>query len=642
MKIRIDASCAKALTGAKLTYSITVLELTMADKWLLACFALFAWATASASETPQSLEELDSALEALVADAVLPGASIAVVEDGETVLVRAYGKADVANGVDVSPSTLFKAGSTSKNLTSLLAIILAEEGAFDIDAPLSQYLPDLGLDNPFTDHPILIAHLLEHTAGIEGSTYNEYATSSPDKSPTDYAYEMAPKLKVRWEPGFYFSYANSGHTLVAAAIESATGETYDDLVRSRIFEPLGMGESTFLWSEVDQTRVSESYADDGITTQPVWVMEIRPSGSLVSTASDLAKIVELYAARGGTLVSEDSVERMERPVYSAAARAGMEKGGYGFGNFGFFEGEHLFQGHWGATEGFRTHLGYHIDTQSGYVVMANSDDGTSHRIRGLIAGYLTRNIAPPEEFNELGPESDPTRWVGWYQPFTEDMLLRSWIWKTFGSVHVSASEGSLTFDPVIPFLPQRTVNTAGGALYTEDGVSIPTIALVESASRRPVLISGQGYSKSKWLVAVVPFYLVAAGLIAALLATAHVVVWLPMMVFGRINREGAAVRVFALVSGASLLGLAYLFVNTGLLGDWNAITAMGSVSAASLTLLVLSLVGPVTSVAGLVSVHRLSDAPKFKVYALAVAVALSVVWLILALSGWVPLVTFRG
>ncbi|MEM6649453.1 MAG: serine hydrolase domain-containing protein, partial [Pseudomonadota bacterium] len=512
------------------------------------------WTSAIAQETPQTLEELDQKLQQVVDQAKLPGASIAVVEGGELIFTKGYGLADVKAGKPVMKETLFKAGSTSKNITSLLALILSEEGRIDLTAPLSQYLPDIGLKNPYeATHPLRLVHLLEHTAGLEGSTYNEYASSQANMSPTEYAYLLGPKLKVRWVPGFYFSYANSGHTLAAAAMEQATGKDFDTLVREKIFAPLGMVNSYFSRDQVDMDQLSMSYANDGQTEQPHWDMLIRPSGSLITTAADLAQIVKLYANRGrrenGEFLTTSALVRMETPYTSAMARAGQRVGGYGLGNFGFFEGPHLFQGHWGATEGFRTHMGYMTEGGGGYVVMANADEGTSHQLRGLISSYLTRALPAPLPLELDVPLQDITPFEGWYRPISESMVLRSWLWATFGAVHLRQEETGIVLDPVLPWLSRQSLEAAGGSLYRFPNIGVPTVGLVQGPEGEPVLVNDMAYEQVGWAQAVLPFYLLVLGILVALTTLLYSLWWVPVYIFGKFVMDDRAITRFSLFLG---------------------------------------------------------------------------------------------
>ncbi len=602
----------------------------------------------AAAEAPATLKALDEALAAAVAEGAVPGASVAVVENGELVFARGYGFADVKNDVPVTEDTLFKAGSTSKNVTSLLALILAEEGRLDLNTPLREIDPAITPHNPYAEeHPIRLVHLLEHTAGLEGSTYNEYASSEMGYSPTAYAKRMAPKLKVRWEPGHYWSYANGGHTVAAAAMEKVTGETFDALVATRIFGPLGMQDATFTRAEVDAERLSKSYGPSGQGEQPHWDMLIRPSGSLIATPTDLAQIIRVYAKRGaidgGKLVDAAALERMERTETTAASRVGAVKGFYGLGNFGFMEGEHLFQGHWGSTEGFRTHMGYSVPARGGYVVMANSDDGTSHRLRNLIAAYLTRDVPTPAPITMDTPPVDLAAAAGWYIPFSEIMPLRSWLFRILGPAHLSGSdEGMLIAKSPNPFIGTRIFEPRGGGLFASKGAHVPTAVIAEGADGAPVFVNNMTFKKVSFAEATAPLVIFVSGAIVSLVSI------LVGSVFGvrrLMGRESAAVasrvRVSLLLSGGAFVLTMVLFVATGMLGDWATMILMGTVTWLSLSIAALSLLGPVATVVAAYSVYRLPTEQRgLKVWGAFAALSLLGLWGLCAMNGWFPLLTF--
>ncbi|MGJ3231081.1 MAG: serine hydrolase domain-containing protein [Oceanicaulis sp.] len=612
-----------------------------------AMLALVAAAPALArQEAPQSLEALDAAIAEIVENGSVPGASIAVVEDGEIVLARGYGLAELEAGRPVTPDTLFKAGSTSKNVTSLLALILQERGVLDITDPLSELAPGIAIDNPY-ETPIRLEHLLEHTAGLEGSTYAEYAFSEPGVSPSAYAEEQAPRLAVRWEPGWYWSYANSGHTLAAAAMERVTGESFDALVEEHVFLPLGMEDATFLRSEADPDRLAASYS--GGVPEPQWDMAIRPSGSLIATPSDMARLVQLYLGRGEIdgvrLLDEASIARMEASQTSEAARHGLTAGSYGLGNFGYFEGAHLFQGHWGSTEGFRTHMGYSRAANGGYVVMVNGGAGENHRIRNLVGAYLTRDRPPPEPVTLAAEPIDPASIAGWYAPFSEDMKMRAWLWRLFGAVKVSpAEEGAIRIASVLPHIAAETARPAGGAAFREGDLAVPTIIFFEGADGEPVMVRGQAFGKVGAVTAVGGFWLFALALVCAALAAAHTLIWAPMAVLGRgPGPVGLQVRAGLAIAGASLLGVMILFAQLGLLGGWGALTQLGTVSPLSIALLVLSLAGPVALVWAIGRATGLqARRSNYRFVALALGAPILAGWIMLAVNGWVPLVTFAA
>lgn len=611
--------------------------------------ALF-WATGLAAQNAaQSLEQLDQQIAALVSEAALPGASIAVVEDGEVVLVKGYGLANIETGANVSPATLFKGGSVSKNITSLLAVKLANDGVIDLNARLSDILPDATPRNPWSEqHPIRLIHLLEHTAGIEGSSYNEYASTAREYSPTEYARVMAPKLRVRWEPGFFFSYSNPGHTLLAAALEKQTGKDFDTLVREVIFEPLGMGSASFSRFSINDENLSRSYGPGGTGEQPHWDMTIRPSGGVIATPSDLAQLVKLYLARGrsgdNVFLPPELFNRIEVSQTSAAARSGLGPGTYGSGNFGFLDADHLFQGHWGATEGFRTHLGYSVPADGGYVVMTNANEGTSGAIRVAIAQYLTRDLPNADTYTAPGESrlaADAPG--GWYLPFTNDMALRSWIMNLVGSTYITKNgDGSLSLSGLLPINPARTASLSGGDTFREGDTPVPTIAFVTDASSNIVLVDGEAKRSASWFQTVLPFgLLVGAILIGAMLAIYGIIAGILRLFRKPSEMKDSWLRLGLVLSGTSLSLLFAIFVFRGLLGDWRAVMDMGSISLTSLCLLALSLLGPAMLILALLRSRKLSNEGRvFKGFAVLCFVSLSAGWMILGANGWIPFVSF--
>ncbi|MEM9879313.1 MAG: serine hydrolase domain-containing protein, partial [Pseudomonadota bacterium] len=162
--------------------------------------------TPALAQSNDALSELDETLSALIAEHPTPGMALVIVEDGEIVLQKGYGLRSIDPPLPMTDQTILSPGSLSKNLTALGVLRLVEQGKLDLNAPISQIAPQVKLDNPF-DTPITLAMLLEHSAGLEGSNFAEYAFSQPGFRPADYADRMAGRVTVSWPPGYFFSYA---------------------------------------------------------------------------------------------------------------------------------------------------------------------------------------------------------------------------------------------------------------------------------------------------------------------------------------------------------------------------------------------------------------------------------------------------
>ncbi|MBN1933898.1 MAG: serine hydrolase [Anaerolineae bacterium] len=151
-----------------------------------------------------------------------PGsAAVLIAQDGQVLVRRGYGLADRETNAPVTPDTVFPIASMSKQFTAMAIMQLAEAGRLDVRAPVGVYVPGL----PYGDR-VTIHHLLTHSSGIPNAL-----TGVP--------------LTLEFEPGSRASYSNSGYFLLGQVIEAASGQSYADYIRTRIFEPLGMRRSGF-------------------------------------------------------------------------------------------------------------------------------------------------------------------------------------------------------------------------------------------------------------------------------------------------------------------------------------------------------------------------------------------------------------
>ncbi|MEM7707280.1 MAG: serine hydrolase domain-containing protein [Pseudomonadota bacterium] len=595
------------------------------------------------------MDDLEAKIQSMLEASSVPGAAVVVVENGEAVLARGFGLADVASGRVMTADTRLRAGSLSKNLTTLAAIKLAAEGRLNLDAPISRLAPDVVLENPWEEqHPLTLRHLLGHTGGLEGSTYYEYATSEPDYPINRYVREMRGKVAIRWPPGFFFSYANPGHTLAAAAIEQACACAFDTWVEENLFAALGMEQTTFRNAPDDGPPLASSYHPDGVTESESWLMPIRPSGSLVTTINDLGKLVAWYAepepSRSGLQLADAWLEQMRAPQQSAAGRQGVASTGYALGTFKFSAANgHLLWGHTGSTEGFQTWLGYEPGGRRGFALIINGDDGGLRwRLRGLLGAYLYRNEPPATPVPAI-PAKDLGlgTYEGWYAPFSHDMPLRAWLWHVFGAVRLEATDEGLRLQPLAPGEPTADLIPTTPTTFRVGDYPEPVYALVQDPDGRTVLVGNESYEPISGLRAFGRFGLLVGSLLIAVGATlAWLLRWAGHWARGW-QRPGTA-SFGLMVSGLSMAMLLWLFVRFGLTAPMDALVAIGRPSSISIGLLMLSLLGPLAAVFALwraaLSTQPLSARP------LAFASALILVsgWTLFAVNGWVPLMTFQA
>src|SRR5436305_306927 len=161
------------------------------------------------------------------------GAAVAVTDREEVLGVVVRGFADAGSGTPIRPETRFEIGSISKSLAAVVAIQEAEAGRLDLHAPVTGYLPGLGLRMPFG--PISTHHLMTHTSGL--------AVGTEDAPTGAGALWRLSSVPPTFAPGERFWYSNDGWKLVGLVLERLTGTPIHELVRERVLAPLGMRSS---------------------------------------------------------------------------------------------------------------------------------------------------------------------------------------------------------------------------------------------------------------------------------------------------------------------------------------------------------------------------------------------------------------
>lgn len=283
----------------------------------------------------------------------LPGFDLMVCRNGECILRYMNGYADLENKIKMKGDERYFIYSASKPITCTAALMLYEEGAFSLEDELSHYMPEFakmtvkaedGSLRP-AKNPILIKHLFEMTAGFS------YVISSPEllrakaetdgRCPTREVMRYLAKEPLLFEPGERWQYSLC-HDVLAALVEAISGEKFEAFVKSRIFDPLGMTNSTFLPTEADKESLAQQYSFDKEQKSAYNVGKINPyllgtehasgGAGCISTVTDYMKFLEalrtykLLSPETLTLMTTDRLNDQQRQTYTSG-----EKHGYGLG-----------------------------------------------------------------------------------------------------------------------------------------------------------------------------------------------------------------------------------------------------------------------------------------------------------------------
>jgi CubicO group peptidase (beta-lactamase class C family) len=239
--------------------------------------------------------------------------SMLVAENGNVILKKGYGLANMEWGIPNQPDTKFRLGSITKQFTSMLIMQLVQLGKIKLDGKITDYLPDYPRK---TGDRISIHHLLTHTSGIPG--YTEFTNFHRDMALNTYTPDVFVKMfadsTLLFEPGTQWSYSNSGYFLLGAIIEKVTGKPYEQVLGENIFKPLGMESTGYDHSQTIITKRAAGYEKRRRNYVNAGYLDMSvpySAGSLYSTVEDLYLWDQaLYTDK---LISADNKAKMFTP-----------------------------------------------------------------------------------------------------------------------------------------------------------------------------------------------------------------------------------------------------------------------------------------------------------------------------------------
>jgi CubicO group peptidase (beta-lactamase class C family) len=217
---------------------------------------------AQSAESQQSAgfsPTLDRFIHRVLREWQLPGVAIAVVRNDSVVVTRGYGVRQLGKPEKVDEHTVFDAASLTKSFTATAVAMLVDEGKMRWDDPIRRYLPELEFADPYLTANVTARDLLAHRTGLRGTNQMWLMTGIDH-------HEVLRRMRFV-SPGVPFRtgwvYSNIGYTVVGEAPAKAEGTTWEELIRRRLFQPLGLNDS-FLWSERDRHADGNVAAAHGV------------------------------------------------------------------------------------------------------------------------------------------------------------------------------------------------------------------------------------------------------------------------------------------------------------------------------------------------------------------------------------------
>jgi CubicO group peptidase (beta-lactamase class C family) len=297
-------------------------------------------------------------------DGAVPGASLLVVRNGEPLVRKSYGLADVASNVEAAPETNYRLASVTKQFTAAAVLLLVEDRKLGLDDPIRKYFPSLPAR---LDH-VTVQHLLTHTSGIIDYEDVIPAGTTTQVHDADVLRLLEAQDSVYFQPGTKYQYSNSGYALLALLVQKVSGESFATFLHDRIFAPLRMNNTVAFENGIS---IVSHRAYGHTIRNGRWVQKdqsvtsaVLGDGGIYSSIDDLVKWdAALYDSR---LLSDES----RRLAFSPHTDTDKPDVKYGFG--WRISGDLIW--HSGETSGFRNVIIRNPSRHTTVVLLTNRDD----------------------------------------------------------------------------------------------------------------------------------------------------------------------------------------------------------------------------------------------------------------------------
>ena len=382
-------------------------------RWLLVVFVfcapfLVTFVPATPQSAPESIAarvaaEIQNRMPEWFKKKDTPGAAIAVVDDKAILWQGVYGTSSRGQDKPVTPRTLFSMQSMSKSFAALGVLMAVQDGLLDLDAPITDYLPDFSVRSRYEDHPerkMTLRHLLSHRAGF---THEAPVGSNYDSRPTTFSEHVLsfPETWLRYPVGYRYSYSNIGIDLAGYILEKKSGQPFAAYIRDKVLVPLGMNDSTLDMSAILKAGDRAlGHLRPAVTVAGGIPVEIPmlPSGGVYTNILDMARYLMFHINEGRVdgrpLLRDD----LMRAMHTVAFPEPQQKFGYGLGIAVDHYGPEVYYSHGGGGYGFGSYMVMFPGLKLGMVYMTNSEHGGQGIgwISDIVDDFIAKSAGPPD------------------------------------------------------------------------------------------------------------------------------------------------------------------------------------------------------------------------------------------------------
>ena len=328
--------------------------------------------TASVTDYSVQLAAIEKAIDDKRKEFGIPGASLVIVKDDHVIYLKGLGVKDFERQLPVTPDTLFAIGSSSKAFTAMLALMSVDEGKLSLEDSPKKFLPYFKLRDPDADAKITIRDLLSHRSGLNRTDLAMVSGALNRAELIQVAAMAKPTAKL----GEKFQYQNVMYTAAGEAVAQAENSTWDKLIETRLFKPLGMKGSDTTVAAMQKSRDFSFGYDYNAATKVTRRLPQReipsaaPAGAINSSARDMAQWLRFMLGdgviNGKRLVSAKSFnEAVTRQITIGGSVS------YGLGWFLRDWNKHKVIEHGGNIDGFNAQVALMPDQKLGFVLLTN-------------------------------------------------------------------------------------------------------------------------------------------------------------------------------------------------------------------------------------------------------------------------------
>lgn len=344
--------------------------------------------TGSATKIDHIADDLQRRVPALLDEHQLPGMAIGICDATSVLWSAGFGTTRAGGDDPITTETLFSVQSCSKMYTATAVLLAVQHGLVDLDAPITWYLPEFGVNSIFDDHPehlITLRHLLSHTAGFthEAPVGSNYLIGR--ESFAAHCRSIADTW-LRFPVGHHYEYSNLGIDLAGYILQRRSGLAFHEFVHRVLFAPLALEQTTFDPQKIIHDTGRAIGHTPGHPRLPVRVPMVA-AGGLYTSVGDACRYLQFHLTGGASLIDPALLDEM----YHVPAAPDREQG-YGLGLTLTRAGDIRVRGHGGGGFGFLTDMYWAPESGLGVIVLTNS---TSHPLQGKLADEIFGRLVPP-------------------------------------------------------------------------------------------------------------------------------------------------------------------------------------------------------------------------------------------------------